>query len=142
MDKTARIGIFLGFSRDSKTYMVGIPYMAKLKVIKTTNVKVNEEEMYFASNQANDIAGPSSDDIDEGKHNQDNATKGVYNNGQPSNPCLNTLNEPATSWQPRNNRKSRTEEVFSFSTEIEETMNMKQYIPNSTHEALQEHWRK
>ena len=56
MDKTAKIGVFLGFSRDSKTYIIGIPHMGKLKVIKTRNVKFNEEEMYFASNQANDIA--------------------------------------------------------------------------------------
>ena len=40
-------------------------------------------------------------------------------------------------------QKKSGEEVFSSSTEIEETMNMKQDIPNSTHEALQEqHWRK
>ena len=107
--------------------------MGKLKVIKTRNVKFNEEEMYFASNQANDIAGPSEDYNAEGDHNQDNATKGVYNNGQPSNPCLDTLDEPSTSWKPR---KSRTKEDISFSTEIEETMDMKQDIPNWIHETV------
>ena len=67
----------------------------------------------------------------------------MYINGQTSNPWLDTLDESSTLWKPRNNRKSRTKEVFSFSTEREETMSMKQDIPNSTHEALQEqHWRK
>ena len=72
--------------------------------------------MYNASNQANAIAGPSSDDNDEGKHKQDIATEGVYNNDHSSNPSLDTLNETSTSWQPRNKRNSRTEEVSSFNT--------------------------
>ena len=115
-NKTERIGVFLAFSRDSKTYIVGIPYIRKLKVIRTRNLKFNEEEMYNASNQANAIAGPSSDDNDEGKHKQDIAIEGVYNNDHSSNPSLDTLNETSTSWQPRNKRKSRTEEVSSFNT--------------------------
>ena len=107
MDKTANKGVFLGFSRDSKTYIFGIPEMGKLKVIKTRNVKFNEEVMFFfASNQ--EMIKLFSDVIDEGKHNQASGTKGVHNNGQPSNPCLDTPNEPSMSWQPRNSRKSQT----------------------------------
>ena len=96
--------------------------------------------MYLASNQVNDKAGPSLDVIDERRHNQDNATKGVYVDGQLSNPCLDTPNEHSTSWQPKN---CRTEACFSYSTEMGETRNMQQDIPTSTHEPLQEkHWRK
>ena len=66
----------------------------------------------------------------------------VYNDGQLSNPILDTPNEHSTSLQPRNKRNSRTEEVLSYSTETEETMIIKQDIPNSTQEALQEQqWR-
>ena len=53
--------VFLGFSRESKTYVVGIKDRGKLKIIRTRIVKINEKEMYFASNQVNDIAGPSID---------------------------------------------------------------------------------
>ena len=64
-----------------------------MKVIKPRRVKSNEEEMCFANNQANDIAGPLVNVIDEGNHNRDNATKGVYSVGQLSNPYLDTPNE-------------------------------------------------
>ena len=57
--------------------------------------------MRFASNQANDIAGPLIDVLDEGNHNRDNATKGLYNVGQLSNSCLDTPNETLTSSKPR-----------------------------------------
>ena len=33
--------------------------------------------MYFASNQASDIAGPPLGEIDQRKHDEDNATKRV-----------------------------------------------------------------
>ena len=57
-----------------ESYIVGIPDIRKMKGFETRSVKVNEEEMYFACNQVHQIAGPTVEVIDEGRHYQEYKT--------------------------------------------------------------------
>ena len=56
LDKTVEVGVFLGFSDNSKTYIVGIPKTdGSLRIMKSRNVKFEEEKKtmfhHMTSNQ-------------------------------------------------------------------------------------------
>ena len=68
LDKTAEVGVFLGFSDNSKTYIVGIPKTdGSLRIMKSRNVKFEEEKMFMKQRA---IYGPSSSNNQDYTENQ------------------------------------------------------------------------
>ena len=85
LDKTAEVGVFLGFSDNSKTYILEMPKTdGSLRIMKSRNVKFEEEKMLMKQHE---IYGPSS------SSNQDNTENQVSSHDIQSNPiCTNDNN--------------------------------------------------
>ena len=50
-DERAKVGVFLRFAENSKTYIVGLEETGATKKIKTRSVRFNEDEFYFRTKE-------------------------------------------------------------------------------------------
>ena len=129
LDKTAEVGVFLGFSVNSKTYIVGIPKTdGSLRIMKSRNVKFEEEKMFMKQHA---IYGPSS------SNNQDYTENQISSHDIQPNP-ISTNDNNTNSHVSRIHRKSTIDEQFSFVAEVEDTLILNEEVPKSVNEALME----
>ena len=65
-DERAKVGVFLGFAENSKTYIVGLEENGATKKIKTRSVRFNEDEFYFGTKEGQPSVNniPSNQDHD------------------------------------------------------------------------------
>ena len=140
LDHRAQEGIFLGFSNNSKTFIIGIPVeQGNYKITKTRNAKFHEDVMFCKAkndrNQHSSLEGPSVENINFGDVNETEIC----------NEPVAILNEETVENQISPLRRSarlNQNTNYEFSAEVGEILKCYAELPQNTNEALKnENWR-
>ena len=139
-DHRAQEGIFLGFSNNSKTFIIGIPVeQGNFKITKTRNAKFQEDVMFCKAkndrNQNCSLEGPSIADINFGDVNETEFCNELVAVSSEET-VENQISPLRRSARPNQNTN------FEFSAEVEEILKCYAELPQNTNEALKnENWR-
>ena len=140
LDHRAQEGVFLGFSNNSKTFIIGNPVeQGNYKITKTRNAKFHKDVMFCKAknhrNQHSSLEGPPVANINFGDVNETefcNEPVAILNEETVENQ-LSPLRRSARLNQNTN---------YEFSAEVEEILKCNAELPQNTTEALKnENWR-